>query len=99
MHRRAIIGGLAGILAGGFAPAAIGSGVLMPIRKILAPTATWSIIGDSYIALTIRDMSAEWDEYFASPPLRLTVIGHNYDRTTNERRPVWGRRPPVRLDP
>jgi hypothetical protein len=30
-------GFLAGILAAGFAPAAIGSGVLMPTRKLIAP--------------------------------------------------------------
>lgn len=34
MKRR---GFLAGILAAGFAPATIGSGVLMPVRRILAP--------------------------------------------------------------
>jgi len=28
---------MAGILAAGFAPAAIGSGVLMPVRKIIVP--------------------------------------------------------------
>jgi outer membrane lipoprotein SlyB len=32
-------GFLAGILAAGFAPAAIGSGVLMPVRKIVQPFA------------------------------------------------------------
>jgi hypothetical protein len=34
MNRR---GFLAGILAAGFAPAAIGSGVLMPVRQIVVP--------------------------------------------------------------
>lgn len=37
MNRRNFLGGMAGILAAGFAPAAIGSGVLMPARKILVP--------------------------------------------------------------
>jgi hypothetical protein len=35
--RRGFLAGLSGILAAGFAPAAIGSGVLMPVRKIVAP--------------------------------------------------------------
>lgn len=35
--RRNFLGGLAGIFAAGFAPAAIGPGVLMPTRKIVAP--------------------------------------------------------------
>lgn len=35
--RRGFLGGLAGVLAAGFAPAAIGSGVLMPVRKIAVP--------------------------------------------------------------
>jgi hypothetical protein len=34
MQRRSLLGGLAGCLAAGFAPAAIGSGILMPVRKI-----------------------------------------------------------------
>jgi hypothetical protein len=38
--RRGFLGGLAGVLAAGFAPAAIGSGVLMPVRKIVAPSYT-----------------------------------------------------------
>lgn len=35
--RRGFLGGLAGILAAGFAPAAIGSQVLMPVRQIITP--------------------------------------------------------------
>lgn len=49
MNRR---GFMAGILAAGFAPAAIGSGVLMPVRQI---------VGDGNI---IRDC---WD-YYPMPP-------------------------------
>jgi hypothetical protein len=36
--RRGFLGGLAGVLAAGFAPAAIGSQVLMPVRKIAQVT-------------------------------------------------------------
>lgn len=32
--RRSFLGGMAGILASGFAPAAVGSGILMPVKKI-----------------------------------------------------------------
>jgi hypothetical protein len=35
--RRNFLTGLAGILASGFAPAAVGSGVLMPVRKVWTP--------------------------------------------------------------
>lgn len=37
MNRRGFIGGLAGILAAGHAPASIGSGVLMPVKKVWVP--------------------------------------------------------------
>jgi hypothetical protein len=37
LKRRAFLGGLAGILAGGVAPAAIGSGILMPVRRLVLP--------------------------------------------------------------
>ncbi len=36
MNRRGL---LAGILAAGFAPAAVGSGILMPVRRIVTPPA------------------------------------------------------------
>lgn len=32
---------LASILAAGYAPAAVGSGVLMPVRRIVAPDEEW----------------------------------------------------------
>ncbi len=35
MNRRDFLRGMAGILATGFAPAVVGSGVLMPVRTIL----------------------------------------------------------------
>lgn len=38
MQRRSLLAGLAGCLAAGFAPAAVGSGILMPVRKIVMPT-------------------------------------------------------------
>jgi hypothetical protein len=41
MNRRNLLAGLAGILAAGFAPAAIGSGVLMPIRQLSMPRDAW----------------------------------------------------------
>lgn len=41
MNRR---GFLAGILASGFAPAAIGSGVLMPVRAIVRPVSGLSML-------------------------------------------------------
>ena len=37
MNRRSFITGIAGILAAGYAPAFVGSNVLMPVRKIWTP--------------------------------------------------------------
>jgi hypothetical protein len=37
LSRRGFLGGLAGILAAGVAPAAVGSGILMPVRQVIAP--------------------------------------------------------------
>jgi len=41
MQRRLFLTGLSGILASGFAPAAIGSSVLMPTRQVLAANNTF----------------------------------------------------------
>ena len=37
MNRRSFITGMAGILSAGYAPAFVGSSVLMPVRKIWTP--------------------------------------------------------------
>lgn len=37
MNRRGFLTGMAGILAAGVAPAAVGSNILMPIRQIIKP--------------------------------------------------------------
>jgi hypothetical protein len=55
MDRRVFLTGMAGILASGFAPAAIGSSVLMPVRRPLAPlrwefVLPWSFEGTTVIA-------------------------------------------------
>jgi len=39
VKRRSFLKGMAGILAAGLAPAAIGSKILMPVRKVIAPAA------------------------------------------------------------
>lgn len=39
LQRRNFIGGIAGILAAGFAPSIVGSDILMPTRKVILPTA------------------------------------------------------------
>lgn len=47
--RRGFLGGLSAILASGFAPAAVGSDVLMPVRSIILPETliepAWTPIG------------------------------------------------------
>ncbi len=54
-------GFLAGILAAGFAPAAIGSGILMPVRSIVTPR-------DAVFDL----MEALWLECSSMPPPTIT---------------------------
>lgn len=56
--RRGFLGGLAGVLAAGFAPAAIGSGVLMPVRQVVTapaiymrPIVDWRLEGHAVDAL------------------------------------------------
>jgi hypothetical protein len=64
MNRRGFLGGLSAILASGFAPAAIGSGVLMPVRPLVwAPRSVVEIIGvdrgftaDRSLSLGVRRM-------------------------------------------
>lgn len=55
MNRRNALSGLAGILAAGFAPAAMGSGVLMPVRKLVTLHRSdgivfWSTSADSEVS-------------------------------------------------
>jgi hypothetical protein len=45
MNRRGFLGGLASILAAGVAPAAVGSGILMPVRQLIAPTEGIVVMG------------------------------------------------------
>lgn len=60
MKRRTFLSGMAGILASGFAPAVVGSGVLMPVRTIVKP------VGD---VITLDDIEriAEWCRDHANP--------------------------------
>lgn len=37
MNRRGFLKGMSGILAAGVAPAVVGSGILMPVRAVVAP--------------------------------------------------------------
>lgn len=43
MNRRNFITGIAGILAAGFAPTVLPSGVIMPIRKLWTPDASFIV--------------------------------------------------------
>lgn len=57
MNRRGFLGGLAGIFAAGFAPAAIGSGVLMPVRKVALPAL--NLVTPHFGILTAADIARE----------------------------------------
>ena len=62
MNRRGFLQGLAGILASGVAPAAIGSNVLMPIRKLWTPPAmAWTafVENGSKFVIYVQAVSAE----------------------------------------
>jgi hypothetical protein len=75
-------GFLAGILAAGFAPAAIGSGVLMPVRKIVAPPSYADIstkemieyarlkeaVADPFLVFVHRDEVPWWREQIGFIP-------------------------------
>ena len=65
MQRR---GFLAGILAAGFAPAAIGSGVLMPVRRIVTP----QVILDVPKVL-IQDLNKHYIDHHHFYPKGLTI--------------------------
>ena len=41
MNRRSFITGMAGILSAGYAPAFVGSSVLMPVKKVWVPGDRW----------------------------------------------------------
>lgn len=64
MNRRNLLGGLASILATGFAPAAVGSGILMPIRKIAAANRTFFLDGQSDDESVFKQFIDGEDVYF-----------------------------------
>lgn len=76
MNRRGL---LAGILAAGFAPAAIGSGILMPVRRILP----WAGLRDGRMHLPVNTKTWANVTFIASGgsvgPFRYAVISD--DRT------------------
>lgn len=63
MDRRNFISGLAGILASGFAPASVASGVLMPVRRIVVPY-TYSISPRAPLCLIMEDA---WEDITVPP--------------------------------
>lgn len=84
MQRR---GFLAGILAAGFAPAAIGSGVLMPVKKIVQPA--WMILdglsNDGYIQFDGVDVSYIDTRHLTIRDLKGNVLfSSTYDQTDPE---------------
>ena len=52
MNRRGFLTGMAGILAAGYAPSVLPSGIIMPIRKLLLPEDfgyTMTIIAEPFV--------------------------------------------------
>ena len=64
IDRRTFLRGLAGILAAGVAPAAIGSNILMPVRKIWTPatgTVTFSFdIAEQIVRVDAAIVESVW---------------------------------------
>lgn len=86
---------MAGILAAGYAPSVLPSGIIMPIRKLWTPpritTATITIsVRNEFIYLLSDDGkylmqkvgTNEWK--FASPPGGMKVYGITYDDYASE---------------
>lgn len=88
MKRR---GFLASILAAGFAPAAVGSGVLMPVRKLIVPRFT----GRELWARLRFDLEMQHAYLRANPPLVVDPLGDVVKLLVQNNElladPVWGR--------
>lgn len=70
LPRRQFLKGLAGILAAGFAPAAIGSGILMPIKpRVFVPTFEVAGAGGAYFNGRIW-----WVSNNGTIPMTLTAM-------------------------
>jgi hypothetical protein len=82
MNRR---GFLAGILASGFAPAAIGSGVLMPVKGILVVPKRWEfVLPWSFEGVTVTAQTPH-----LIVPLCAIHEGHDYGPLVLQGRPVY----------
>ena len=57
MNRRGFLTGMAGILAAGYAPSVLPSGIIMPIRKLWTPPKEIIISEFALKALDISDMA------------------------------------------
>uniref|UniRef100_A0A6M3IXT4 Uncharacterized protein n=1 Tax=viral metagenome TaxID=1070528 RepID=A0A6M3IXT4_9ZZZZ len=64
LSRRAFLKGMAGILASGIAPAAIGSGILMPVRTIWRPDDEILTYGEIPFQVRVGPYSKEEQELY-----------------------------------
>lgn len=93
--RRGFLKGMAGILAAGFAPAAIGSDILMPIKKIVLLEPTVSMVtfqnrffwvtNNSSVLMTIHSMeeSGAWKVHTPCPIDLEPATALVYDRAND----------------
>ncbi len=73
MDRRTLLRGMAGILATSVAPAAIGSGILMPVRKIITPQ--WFGMRQRWVTLEeARAMFPAHDQIATTPRRQSEVL-------------------------
>lgn len=94
--RRGFLRGLAGILAAGVAPAAIGSNILMPVKKLWTPTETTvAELYESFGSTLLMSLSVEnqygekvWEQTFNPPKIIQpgeAIIGAWPPLTTNDK--------------
>lgn len=62
MDRRNFMGGLAGILASGYAPASVASGVLMPVRQLVDDVFPFVMTAQGELIVPV-DITVELGEY------------------------------------
>jgi hypothetical protein len=98
--RRGFLGGLAGVLAAGFAPAAIGSGLLMPVRKIALvtigdPSRIFEPLPPSYTDITVS--LANYSQLYAVSEEQEVLWGTSFIAGDNYRAFQQARTRRVRL--
>ena len=103
MNRRGFLKGMAGILASGFAPAVVGSGILMPVKTIWKPDrpifigTDWGREDASSTLQSWNELQAYIDEHRKT---QFFLTGNQWDKSFIEKMtgPEGSNFPIIRLD-